>query len=86
MGSDRKPTAFELDKLKTRGGGALRHWFECLVSRCNPSRRNDIKSIDELFSMAQVKDEGTLSSVSLYPFFKIEGGETTWNGISYSHV
>jgi len=78
MGSDRKPIAFEFDKLKIRGGGgAPSHWFECHVTRCNTSRKTAVKSIDKLFSMAQIKDEGILSSVSPYPFFKIEGGETT---------
>lgn len=75
MGSDRKPIAFELDKLKIRGGGeeALSLWFECRVTRCNPSRKTAVKSIDKLFSMVQVNDKGTLSlsSVSPYPFFKI---------------
>ncbi len=82
MGSDRKPIEFELDKLKIRG--ALSHWFECHVNRCNPSRKTAVKSIDKLFSMVQVNDKGTLSlsSVSPYPFLKIEGGETICHAMS----
>lgn len=80
MGSDRKPIAFEHETLKIRvcgGGRALRYWFECHVIRCNPSRKTAVKIVNRLFSMAKNLDEGTLSSVSLCPFFKIEGGKTT---------